>query len=1107
LKTLCALALAAVVTISAHAQIISTLVGNPDITGKIATAVSIYEPTTVAVDATGNVYFATGNFTSQVYEISTAGTLGLVAGNGAYGYSGDGAGATSAKLSNPAGVAVDRFGTVYIADADASVIRKVDFSTGFISTVAGTGTPGYSGDGHAASTAKLNYPSAVAIDGSGNLYIADTYNNVIRKVDTSGNISTVAGNGTAGYSGDGHAAIGAQLNYPSGVAADSAGNFWIADSNNSVIRKIDISTGNISTVAGNGTAGYSGDGHIATNAQLNYPANLTVDRVGNLYIADSYNSVVRKVSISTGNISTVAGNGTYGSSGNGGLATGAELSYPQGVAVDSTGNLFIAYEINYVLREVNAGSGNISIFAGNGYFSYSGDGGPATNAQFDGAYALTVDGSNNLYFADSYNSVIRKVDASTGTIFTVAGNGIWGYSGDGGAATAAQLSYPYGVAVDNAGNLYIADSDNAVIREVDGSTHTINTVAGNGVAGYSGDGGRAIKAQFDGPRALAMDYLGNLYVAEKGNIVVREIDPSGTISTVAGNGTNGYTGDGGAAVNAQLSGPTGLAVDNSGNLFIADATNAVVREVILNAADTANFGIIKTVAGGGTSADPNNALGAIFAYPSGVFVDYSGAIFVSDAQLSKAFKITGSSFASPASGVVSTVAGNGSTGYSGDGSLATSAELFEPYSLTGDLNGNLLISDINNYRIRSVTSLVTVAPVWVLSVTSLNFDPQVLGQGTTQTKSVTVSNPGSRPLTISSVAISGTNAADFTETDNCTSAAIAARSSCTINVTFAAKISGSETATLTVTSNASKTPATVALSGSGISQPAFTLSSSLLIYATQLLGSGASATKSLTITNSGTAPLTVSSLTFSGTNAADFTQTNTCTSASIAPNSTCTINVVFAATATGSESATLTIVSNAPTSPQTVSLSGAGITFAAPSAASGGSTSATVTSGSTATYSLQVLVTGGANLSDSLTLSLSCSGAPKGATCTGPASVVATPGTPGAFTLTVSTTKISSATVGMVARAGDGLLPKGMGLALIPFGMIMLGISRKRRKLTGLFLLGLLALTVSSIGCGAPASIKSTSNTNGTPVGTYTLSVTATSGSVSKSTALTLIVK
>jgi len=256
-------------------------------------------------------------------------------------------------------------------------------SGGTINTVAGVGMGGYSGDGGAAWMAQLNSPFGVAVDSGGNLYIADTLNHRVRKVDASGNISTVAGNGTDGYSGDGGAAASAQLNKPFGVAVDSGGNLYIADTFNHRVRKVDAS-GNISTVAGNGTAGYSGDGGAAASAPLNKPYGVAVDSGGNLYIADTFNHRIRKVDAS-GNISTVAGTGTAGNPGEGEFATSANIKYPYGVAVDSGGNLYIADTLNHRVRKVDA-SGNINTVAGNGTGGYSGDGGAAASAQLNLPY-------------------------------------------------------------------------------------------------------------------------------------------------------------------------------------------------------------------------------------------------------------------------------------------------------------------------------------------------------------------------------------------------------------------------------------------------------------------------------------------------------------------------------------------------------------------------------------------------------------------------------------------------------------------------------------------------------------------------------------------------
>ncbi len=343
-----------------------------------------------------------------------------------------------------------------------------------ISTVAGNYAfgAGYYGDGGPATAAQLNGPNGVAFDASGNLYIAEMYNQVIRKVNTSGIISTVAGNHAhgAGYSGDGGPATAAELNYPYGVALDASDNLYIADMNNNIIRKVNTS-GTISTVAGNHIGGYNGDGGPATAADLSSPAGVALDVSGNLCIIDWGNSVIRMVNTS-GIISTVAGNYILGPgySGDGGPATAAELYYPEGITFDASGNLYIADNDNYIIRKVNT-SGTISTVAGNnGYGAgYSGDGGPATGAELYAPYGVTFDRSGNLYIADFNLQVVRMVN-TFGIISTIAGNVSfgYGYSGDGGPATAAELEDPSDVACDASGNLYIADWGNNIIRKVIG---------------------------------------------------------------------------------------------------------------------------------------------------------------------------------------------------------------------------------------------------------------------------------------------------------------------------------------------------------------------------------------------------------------------------------------------------------------------------------------------------------------------------------------------------------------------------------------------------------------------------------------------------------------
>jgi subtilase family serine protease len=341
------------------------------------------------------------------------------------------------------------------ASATVTVTQSTPPSSGYtISTVAGNGTSGSSGDGGPASSAELGYPSGVAVDGAGNLFIADTFNARIRKVTPAGAISTVAGNGTRGFTGDGGPATSAELRLPGGVAVDSVGDLFIADETNNRIRKV-TAAGAISTVAGNGTPGFSGDGGPATSAELFEPGGLAVDSGGNLFIADSMNNRIRKVT-PAGTISTVAGNGVEGFGGDGQPAIVAELNQPNGVAIDSAGNLFIADLANNRIRKVTP-AGTISTVAGNGTPGFSGDGGPATSAELFSPWDVAVDGAGNLFIADAFNDCIRKVTPG-GTIGTVAGNGTPGFSGDGGLSTLAELRMPEAVAVDGAGNLFIADT-------------------------------------------------------------------------------------------------------------------------------------------------------------------------------------------------------------------------------------------------------------------------------------------------------------------------------------------------------------------------------------------------------------------------------------------------------------------------------------------------------------------------------------------------------------------------------------------------------------------------------------------------------------------------
>ncbi len=637
---------------SAQSYTISTFAGGtvPPATAPALSA-AFGSPQSIAVDHAGNVYIAAENC---IFKLEPSGDVTRIAGNGRPGLSGDGGPASQAQLNFPRGLAADSSGNLYIGDPVSGHIRVIS-TTGIISTFEVSGG--------------AIYPWALTVDASGNLYVADYVSSSVVRVSPTGNVLTIAGTGTPGYSGDNGPAANAQISFPQAVAIDSSGNLYIADTGNNRIRRVS-STGTITTVAGNGSQGYTGDNGAATAAELSGPSGLAFDASGNLYIGDTYNLAVRKVTPS-GTITTAAG-GLPNTANFDAIGEPASLAFlPDGtlLALDIDGNR---------IMQLDSG-GHVSVYATNAPITSSMFAGAATGVLLASPTGVAVDAKSNVYIADNARNIILKVDPSQ-DISLFAGTGTFGFSGDGGPATSAQLAGPNGLAVDSSGNLYVADAFNNRVRKVTPSG-TISTVVGNGTYGFSGDGGPATSAELSTPSAVALDSQNNLYIIDGGNNRVRKVSSSGTISTFAGNGGFGSSGDGGPATAAELGGPTSVSVDSSGNVYIADYSNLRIRKVTPS-------GVISTFFIG-------QPLSGILPY--GLAVDQSGNVDVATQVDSTVGRI------SPA-GDYSALAGNGIAGYSGDGGPATSAELASPAAIAINLaNGYVYVADSGDGAIRLLT--------------------------------------------------------------------------------------------------------------------------------------------------------------------------------------------------------------------------------------------------------------------------------------------------------------------------------------------------------------------------------------------------------------------
>jgi hypothetical protein len=1299
-----------------------TIPGATTYTGPIT--VSSSETLTATAISSG---YSSSTIASAQYLIDSSSTslIYTIAGDGLAGYTGDAGPATTADLQYPAAAVKDSAGNLYIADSGNNVIRKVAAGTGVITTFAGTGTAGYSGDNGAATSAQLNYPAALVFDGSGNLYIADEINNVVRKVTANtGVISTIAGTGTAGFGGDSGSATSAELYSPVGIALDSSGNLYVADTGNERIRKVAAGTGIITTVAGSGAYGYGGDGGPATSATFFGPYGIAVDSVGNLYIADTFDNIIREVNAATGIITTVAGyaknqyDNPGGYSGDGGPATSAQLYDPYAVTVDSAGNLYIADTENSVIRKVTASNGIINTIAGNGNLCYalSGDGGAATSAELCAPECVSLDISGDLIIPDSGWNRIREVitgappseaaaepafsvaagtyaimqtvtitDATPGAaiyvtldgttpttlspiyngpigvsgsviiraialapgflasapataeytitapptavITTVAGNGVYGFSGAGGPATGAELGISYatsfssqGIVLDSSGNLYIADSGNGVVWMVAANTGIISIVAGTGTGSYSGgqpplgDGSPATSADLNSPSGLAIDSAGNLYISDPYNNVVRKVTAStGVITTVAGNrlgnnsGSPSQWGDGGPATSATLDEPAGLAVDSAGNLYIADYAHGEVRKV------TASTGIITTVAGNGTYGATTNGVAATstsVVYPSSLAFDSAGNLYIAHVGLVRkvaantgiittvaggggfgvnsgdgglavnanlqpggiALDAAGNLYIaswpdeireiSASTGIITKVAGDGYPTYSGDGGVATVAGLNYPTGIVLDASGNIYFGDVYNNRVRKVTfSGLAVAP---------EFSPAPGAYITAQTVTLSDATPGASIYyttdgttpTANSSAYSGSISVSATEALQAIAVApgytasgvatavytIGVAAPPTIIVTpSASSITSAQALTVTVAvSGGSTNPVptgSVTLTGGGYASTAVNLSygsASISVPAGSLaVGSdtlkvtyvpdASSTGKYLTATQSATETVTA----ISGT--ATATVTATVSAATITNDQSVTVNISVAggsgeATPTG----TVTLTSGSYSSQQPLSGGTASFDIAAGMLSSGAnvltasysgdatyasaSVTATVTvsavtiaipapspvpPGGSATAT--VTFTAGGNYSGTLNMTCTLTSSPTGAqsvpTCAlNPSSVTIAAGGSGTTTLTVNTTAAStSALLHPLQQNLWGLGGGGTLLAVV----IFFGVPSRRRRWISMVVL--FAVAASTIGCGGGGGQSTGSSAPATTAGNYVFTLTGTDSANAKVTVSTTV--
>lgn len=641
--------------------------------GRSATQAMV-EPTDLALSARGEMFLAEPGL-SIVRRVRSDGVIEDFAGTGIEGRGADGVPALQSQLWQARGIAIDPAGNLYLAEAFAHRVRRVDAATGLISTIAGTGEAGFSGDGGPARSARLNFPVQLAFDSAGNLFVLECGNSRVRRIDASGTITTVAGSGTPGFSGDGGPATAAQINIGNGsfidvggIAVDPAGHVYVADTNNNRIRRIERATGIITTVA-----------------EARQPRAVHADGQGNVYFANNDLAdpqMPRIVKIDAGMRVTATFGRGHGATPDGASAARAPFGFIDRVRLDAGGNILFTDFTMLRVRRINAVTGVLETVAGMGPRAI-GDSGPATHAvlgTFNGDIAFEPGG--RLLIADGALNRIWRLDAE-GRISTFAGNGLFGLRDvDGIPATEAQIFGPFGIDVKRDGSVLVVDGH--AVRTI-GADGIIRLTAGNEFRdpGYSGDGGPALGARFLQPLDVTSDAAGNLFIADTNNNRVRRVDAAtGVVTSVAGSGPpNGFErygagatcGDGGPALSACINTPYGVAVDPQGNLLVSENWERI-RKVDRN-------GVISTLA---------------TVYSTKMALDAAGNVFV--VARSRILRV------SP-QGTVTTIAGTGVPGFGGDGGSALSAQMNALGQASGiaiSASGDLYFSDGGNRRIRVI---------------------------------------------------------------------------------------------------------------------------------------------------------------------------------------------------------------------------------------------------------------------------------------------------------------------------------------------------------------------------------------------------------------------